>query len=352
MWAHLSAPQLRPLERLFFECYARGANGEAPFDQLLPGAVESWLADDGGDPALRRLGLAVVRGLLLDLVATGDEAATAAALARFADLVGRRRRVASGACRSCASTPDPTASPTSRTSTSSSRTAVRPAGSRRCGAARGVQFREVDGDYHIDFHNAPRRQLVVNLTGSVEIETGNGDRRLLGPARSCSPRTAPGRATSAAASAASHGPACSCHSTMSRTADRLRPPGDRGGVPMSSRKELVERYCEGFRRGDHAMVLGCLTDDVTWDLPGHTTLAGKEAFDGEIENPAFTGRPTLVVDRLVEEGDTVVAVGAGARRSRRRRTVHGSRSATCSRSPATASERVESYVVRCSAAET
>src|SRR4051794_41277333 len=45
----------------------------------------------------------------------------------------------------------------------------------------GVQFREVDGDYHIDYHNAPRRQLVVNLTGSVEIETGSGDRRVLCP---------------------------------------------------------------------------------------------------------------------------------------------------------------------------
>jgi hypothetical protein len=45
----------------------------------------------------------------------------------------------------------------------------------------GVQFREVDGDYFIDYHNAPRRQLVVNLTGSVEIETGAGDRRVLGP---------------------------------------------------------------------------------------------------------------------------------------------------------------------------
>ena len=87
MWQQLSARQLRPIERLFFECYSRGANGEAPFDQLVPAAVDSWLAEDGGDPAMRRLGLAVVRGLLLDLVATGDEAGTAAALARFADLV-------------------------------------------------------------------------------------------------------------------------------------------------------------------------------------------------------------------------------------------------------------------------
>lgn len=46
---------------------------------------------------------------------------------------------------------------------------------------RGVQFREVPGDYDLDFHTAPRRQLVVNLTGSVEIEGADGVRRILGP---------------------------------------------------------------------------------------------------------------------------------------------------------------------------
>jgi hypothetical protein len=46
---------------------------------------------------------------------------------------------------------------------------------------RGVIFREVDGDYDLDFHNAPRRQLVVNLTGSVDIEVGDGSVRRLGP---------------------------------------------------------------------------------------------------------------------------------------------------------------------------
>ena len=45
----------------------------------------------------------------------------------------------------------------------------------------GVQFREVDRDYALDFHTAPRRQLVVNLTGSVEIEVGSGEQRLFGP---------------------------------------------------------------------------------------------------------------------------------------------------------------------------
>jgi hypothetical protein len=47
--------------------------------------------------------------------------------------------------------------------------------------ANGVQFRKVPGNYFLDFHRAPRRQLVVNLSGSVELEIGDGNRRTLGP---------------------------------------------------------------------------------------------------------------------------------------------------------------------------
>ena len=99
MWADVRRPELRPFERLLFECYARAAQGEAPFTRLLPGAVDGWLegvaAGAGGpaDPASVRLGLAVSRGLLLDLVATGDEAGVDAAAARFVDLL----RLAGGA---------------------------------------------------------------------------------------------------------------------------------------------------------------------------------------------------------------------------------------------------------------
>lgn len=45
----------------------------------------------------------------------------------------------------------------------------------------GVMFREVEGDYSLGFHNAPRRQFVVNLTGSVDIEVGDGTVRRMGP---------------------------------------------------------------------------------------------------------------------------------------------------------------------------
>ena len=60
------------------------------------------------------------------------------------------------------------------------------------------------------------------------------------------------------------------------------------------------------------MILACLTDDVVWDLPGHAHLEGIEAFDAEIEGAGFQGDPTLTVDRVLEDGDTVVTLGEGA----------------------------------------
>jgi AcrR family transcriptional regulator len=89
MWERLAEPELWPFERLFFECYARGAQGEAPFDRFAPRLVSDWLdlfprgrrRDDA------RLALAVVRGLLLDLVATEDRRGVDRAFDRFAALL-------------------------------------------------------------------------------------------------------------------------------------------------------------------------------------------------------------------------------------------------------------------------
>lgn len=47
--------------------------------------------------------------------------------------------------------------------------------------ATGILFRETDGSYDLGFHTAPRRQFVINLSGRVELETGDGSKRVLGP---------------------------------------------------------------------------------------------------------------------------------------------------------------------------
>lgn len=79
---------------------------------------------------------------------------------------------------------------------------------------------------------------------------------------------------------------------------------------MTANKATVTRYMEGFNQSDHEMILSCLTDDVVWDMPGGFHLVGKAAFDAEIENPAFVGRPAITILRMVEEDDIVVAEGA------------------------------------------
>jgi hypothetical protein len=89
-WHSLSDPALAPHERLFFEMYGQALQGRPYAVPLLDGIVDSWLepmtamllargVPEGSARAEARLGIAVVRGLLLDLLATGDtEGATAA----------------------------------------------------------------------------------------------------------------------------------------------------------------------------------------------------------------------------------------------------------------------------------
>ena len=78
---------------------------------------------------------------------------------------------------------------------------------------------------------------------------------------------------------------------------------------MTENKRTVERYIDGFNKSDHEQILSCLTDDVEWDMPGAFHLVGKRAFDGEIENEAFVGRPRITITRMVEENEVVVAEG-------------------------------------------
>lgn len=78
---------------------------------------------------------------------------------------------------------------------------------------------------------------------------------------------------------------------------------------MTENKKTVEKYIEAFNKSDHKQILSCLTDDVEWILPGVFHLKGKDAFDKEIENPAFEGKPVIVVTRVIEENNIVITEG-------------------------------------------
>ena len=71
---------------------------------------------------------------------------------------------------------------------------------------------------------------------------------------------------------------------------------------MSDNKDVVRTYIDGFNKSDHKQILACLTEDIRWTVFGAFRLEGKE-----IENPAFTGSPSITITRMVEEDDVVMA---------------------------------------------
>ena len=94
MWRHFADTRLWPAERLFFEIYGQALQGRPGTAGFLDGIVGDWLemltqysVRLGSPPeharAEARLGVAVIRGLLLDLLATGDRAGIDEAVERF-----------------------------------------------------------------------------------------------------------------------------------------------------------------------------------------------------------------------------------------------------------------------------
>jgi AcrR family transcriptional regulator len=96
-WKHISDPSLWPNERLFFELYGQAIQGRPHTVAMLDGIIEDWL-----EPAAEinmayglsraqarahaRLGIAVTRGLLLDLVATREVEGVNAAMEAFIEV--------------------------------------------------------------------------------------------------------------------------------------------------------------------------------------------------------------------------------------------------------------------------
>ncbi|HWK29438.1 MAG TPA: TetR/AcrR family transcriptional regulator [Solirubrobacter sp.] len=100
-WRHISASALWPNERLFFELYGQALQGRPGTETLLDGIVDAWLEPAalglmaygmGEDEAWAnaRLGVAVSRGLLLDLLATGEREAVDAAMEAYITLIETR----------------------------------------------------------------------------------------------------------------------------------------------------------------------------------------------------------------------------------------------------------------------
>ena len=83
LWHQVSAPELRPFVRLFFECVA-ATGGRGLTDPWLEVADQvTELIGEHHDPDLIRLGVAASRGLLIEVLATDSADAATRSMEQF-----------------------------------------------------------------------------------------------------------------------------------------------------------------------------------------------------------------------------------------------------------------------------
>ena len=106
VWCWLAAPEHRPLLTLWMEGYARSlVEPDGPWGHFAHATVADWLEvlaecqpeadrNTASGMAARTCALAVLRGALLDLLATGDASRTSAAIQTHLDALAGRQRTA------------------------------------------------------------------------------------------------------------------------------------------------------------------------------------------------------------------------------------------------------------------
>lgn len=89
VWAWASDPAHAPFLRLFFECYGLALRHPDRHREFLDTVVQDWLDEPMAaiDDTSATIAIAVTRGLLLDLLATGDRDRVDAAMARAVTLL-------------------------------------------------------------------------------------------------------------------------------------------------------------------------------------------------------------------------------------------------------------------------
>lgn len=67
---------------------------------------------------------------------------------------------------------------------------------------------------------------------------------------------------------------------------------------------------DGFRTTDRDLILSCLTEDVSWSIPGTFEVQGIGNFAEHVVDAGFAEKPLITVTRLTEENDVVIAEGS------------------------------------------
>jgi uncharacterized protein len=89
-----------------------------------------------------------------------------------------------------------------------------------------------------------------------------------------------------------------------------------------SNKHIVMQYMESYNALNHEATLPLLTDDVEWICPGAFHLRGKDAFGNEMTHHEYETSPQIIVTRMTEEGNIVIAEGEVRAKHKGQNAVH------------------------------
>ena len=79
---------------------------------------------------------------------------------------------------------------------------------------------------------------------------------------------------------------------------------------MTSHKSTIEEWADCFAKQDWTRMLGLFTEDITrWEVGAPRRTHGKREFEQEVLPGPEVARSGMKLQRLIEEGTSVVAEG-------------------------------------------
>ncbi|MGH1493210.1 MAG: TetR/AcrR family transcriptional regulator [Acidimicrobiales bacterium] len=97
LWERVSSPELLPFVRLFFECVAMADGQDLSGSWIATAETVADKLQIEFDETELRMGMAVTRGLLIDVLATGDVAPATRSIERFVEIWDPANRGSSAA---------------------------------------------------------------------------------------------------------------------------------------------------------------------------------------------------------------------------------------------------------------